>query len=133
MILNQLNMHGVEPDEEVMKQVNRLSQEFRDKLDEVGLIETQDKSIFNLDNFLGYVLEKQEERYKSGQIAESTYQKLTYIQTHFLNHMTLKRTKTIVFCGGSRTLPPQLQRMSTNKSTSSVKFCHWPCRGTAPT
>jgi len=126
-------MLGVEPDEEVMKQVNRLSQEFRDKLEEVGLIETQDKSIFNLDNFLGYVLEKQEERYKSGQIAESTYQKLTYIQTHFLNHMTLKRTKTIVFCGGSRTLPPQLQRMSTNKSTSSVKFFHWPCRGTAPT
>ena len=90
--LESANMLGVEPDEEVMKQVNRLSQEFRDKLEEVGLIETQDKSIFNLDNFLGYVLDKQEDRHKSGQIAESTYQKLTYIQTHFLNHMTLKRS-----------------------------------------
>ena len=90
--LESANMLGVEPDEKVMEVVRNFSRDILDKLEKVGLIETQDKSIFKLDNFLVYVLDKQERRYKSGQIAQSTYEKLTYIQTHFLNHMTLKRS-----------------------------------------
>jgi len=88
--LETANTLGLPPDEEVMKQVKLFSQEFLDKLEKIGLIEKQDKSLFQLDKFFDYVLEKQAVRLKGRQIAETTYNKLTYVRTHFLNHMMEK-------------------------------------------
>ena len=82
------NMLGGEPDERVMNEVNKLSQDFLDKLEEVGLIEVQDKNLFQLKNFLEHVEQKEEKRFEGGQIAETTYNKIRYIKDHFLAFMT---------------------------------------------